>query len=248
MKKRGQVTTFMIVGLVLIFVVGASYLVNEFVLKSALERDAARLLTVPEKIKPIKENLDSCLSFLTIQGLKLAGSQGGYITFPSDNLPVNPRVPFSNTFEISPGLKVPYWFYETSNGIQKSQVLTLNEIQQQISNYLYDNFDICVEQLNNYVDQGYVFTINNKPATEVLINDEVAISKVTLPITIEISGLTFNLNDYPIIASVKSSFGRMYKIAKDIQTEEDKTNFFEEKTFDAMIAFSEIPGSGQESN
>ena len=79
MNKRGQVTTFMIVGFVIFVLVISFFIVRQYVLKSDLQRLSEKSLQVPEKIKPIKEKFDICLETITIDALKLAGSQSGYV-------------------------------------------------------------------------------------------------------------------------------------------------------------------------
>lgn len=236
----------MIVGFVLLLIIISVFAVREYVIKSSLQRQAEAAVTVPEKIKPIKDNFDSCIKFLTEQAITIAGTQSGYVNAPIDNTPINPTLPFSNSVEIATGINVPYWFYESPNGIQKSQVPTLEEMQTQIADYIKNNIGICSSGLNEFVPEGYDFQLPKNIQSEVTINDDLTISKVTIPLKISISGLTFDLSNYPVFAKINVPLGRMYKIARGIQAEEDVNNFFEEKTFDAMIAFSEIPVSGTE--
>ena len=245
MEKRGQVTTFMIVGLIIFFIVAGVYLVNQYLLKSALEREAERVSQVPQQIQPIKDHLDSCLKFLSVEAIRLSGSQGGYIDMPRDNLPTNSRVPFSSTLEVSPGIQVPYWFYETSNGIQKHQVPAMDEIQKQISDYLVVNAISCISGLNDFATQGFSFDVNFNISSDVEIQDDKVITRMTIPIAAKIKDVTFNFKNTPIVASIDVPYGKMYKVAEGIQKQDDE-GFFEEKTFDAMVAFSEIPVSGTE--
>ncbi|MDD5650550.1 MAG: hypothetical protein PHF86_09060, partial [Candidatus Nanoarchaeia archaeon] len=93
MEKRGQVTTFMIVGFILVVFVISFFIVRQYVLKSDLQRLTEKSLTVPEKIKPIKQKFDTCLESITIDALKLAGSQSGYVQVPINNVPINPSIP-----------------------------------------------------------------------------------------------------------------------------------------------------------
>ena len=246
MEKRGQISTFMIVGLIILLIVGGVFVVNQYVLKSALEREAERASRVPEQVQPVKEHFDSCLKFLTIEALKLAGSQAGYTKMPDDNFPTNPGVPFSSTLEVFSGIEVPYWFYQTSNGIQRKQIPTLPEIQKGIEGYITDNIATCTQRLESFAEEGYAFEVDYDVKSDILIQDEKTISKITLPIKITFKEAIFDLSNYPVVNSIDVPMGRMYKIARGIQNLEDKTNFFEEKTFDAMVAFPEIPLSGTE--
>ncbi|MDD5650833.1 MAG: hypothetical protein PHF86_10540, partial [Candidatus Nanoarchaeia archaeon] len=194
---------------------------------------------------PIKQKFDTCLESITIDALKLAGSQSGYVQVPINNVPINPSIPFSNTLETFNGNKVPFWFYQI-NGQQQKQIPELIDTQSQIADYIATNIKSCNSILDEFTQQGYEFDISYIVSPQVEIQDEAVISSVSIPIKISVSGLNFDLSQYPVVSNVKIPYGRLYKIARGIQDTEDKTNFFEEKTFDAMVAYSEIPLSGTE--
>lgn len=245
MEKRGQVTSFMIIGFIIFVLIASFFIVRQYVLKSELDRLAEKALQVPEKIKPIKQDLDLCLETIATEAVKLAGSQAGYIKIPTDNIPVNPSMPFSNSIEIFNGVKVPYWFYEKS-GIQTKQIPELVDTQSQIEDYILENIDNCNYVLEDFVNRGYAFNVSYRGVPKVEIKDEYTLVSISLPIDISIAEFNFDLSKYPLIANVKAPYGRLYKVARGIQETEDKTNFFEEKAFDAMVAYPEIPLSGTE--
>ena len=78
MQKRAQVTTFMILGLVILFVVLSIYVVNEYVLKTTVQKETEKASVIPEQIKIIQGYMDQCLKSVSEEGLLLISRQGGY--------------------------------------------------------------------------------------------------------------------------------------------------------------------------
>src|SRR3989344_8686679 len=112
MKKRGQVTTLVILGIIIIAVVGLTYYIINYGLKSEFEREQEKITTTSEFV-PVKNYFDSCIKSVALDGAVILGSQGGYINIPEDDYPIIPTLPFSNRLQIfnNDALEVPYWFY-----------------------------------------------------------------------------------------------------------------------------------------
>ena len=93
MEKRGQVTAFFIAGLVILVIVlayfGISYLIGGDLFKLDIESK----LEIPEKIKPVKMFMDSCVGNVAERGLSLMATGGGYIHLPEDPMPISPFNP-----------------------------------------------------------------------------------------------------------------------------------------------------------
>ncbi len=244
MQKRGQITVYLIIGFVILVAVVTIFLIRGGILKSSLERDIEKYANVPEQVRPVKEFMDGCLYGITSEALKRAGSQGGYVYVPEDNLPVNPITPFSNALSLSSGQEVPYWFYETSNGIQRSQIPDEDEVKEQISRFIIENIGVCVASLNGFSEDGYDFSIDYEPETNILIEDERTIVSVDLPVEVSLKDFNFNLDKH--FAIIEVPFGKLYDEARKIQEIEQTTNIFEEKTFDVIASYDEIPLSGTE--
>ena len=242
MKKKGQVTTFIIIGAIILLIVGGTFVVRNYVLKSVIERELEKAEAVPLQIKPVKAQLESCLNQITMEGVKQLEAQGGYIDIPVDPVPATPVNPFSNKLQVVPGLEVPYWFYETSNGVQKTQVPSKEEMQNQLASYINNNFLTCVTNLTSYTSSGYEFTEEKQPISKVLIQSDSVVVEVDYPLSITLKDLTFDLKKH--FAKFDSSLFDLYQSASNILKKENSENFFDERTIDMLAVYSEVPFSG----
>ncbi|MEW6063384.1 MAG: hypothetical protein AB1571_03405 [Nanoarchaeota archaeon] len=243
MKKRGQVTTFAIIAIIIVIGAISAFAIRNYLLKSSLERELERAVSVPVQARPIQSYLTNCLAQITSDAVKIAGLQAGYVTIPTDPLPTTPVNPFSNKLALPNNLNVPYWFYETSNGIQKSQKPKLENIELELASYISDNFPKCLANLTYFTENGYTFNAKEKPSAEVIIKDDSVLVGVNYPLIISLKDFNFELKKYLI--SVDTKLGQMYKIASNIINKENAENIFEERTLD-MLAIYDIPFSGTE--
>jgi len=243
MKKRGQVTTFAIIAIIIIIGVITVFSIRNYILKTSLERELEKSVSVPTQVKPIQSYITNCLTQLTSDAVKIASLQAGYIIPPIDSLPTTPVNPFSNKLELPNNLNIPYWFYETSNGIQKSQKPRLESIELDMASYINDNFPKCLANLTYFTESGYDFNAKEQPSTEVIIKDDSVLVGVTYPLEISLKDFTFELKKH--LASFDTKLGQMYKIASNIMDKENNENIFEERTLD-MLTVYDIPFSGTE--
>ncbi len=240
--KRGQITAIIIIGLLILIAVASYFYVRNYILKSDIERELEKAQTIPEQIRPVYYQITSCLTRITEDDIRIMSMQGGYLTLPTDKLPITPLNPFSNQLEILPGLSTPYWFYETSNGVQKYQIPTNLVMERQIASSIKDNFIQCLYNITTFTNQGYSFKFSENITAKSTIQDTKVLVEVDSPINIDYKGEQFTLN--PHVAKFDTSFGKLYNSANTIITELNKNNFFEEKTIDMLAVYSEIPYSG----
>ena len=73
MGKRGQVTAFIIIGLVLLFAIGL------FVLLKEILPDQPTSQRIPPGFEPVGELIDQCIALSLHDGLDILGAQGGWI-------------------------------------------------------------------------------------------------------------------------------------------------------------------------
>jgi hypothetical protein len=243
MQKRGQVTIFIILGLVILSSVGFIYLVKNEYFKSEFEKQRDKVI-VPEQLKPVSMYLDSCVASLAEEGAKLIGVRGGYYDgLPEDLIPRSVVNPFSNSLIVLEGLEVPYWFYLSANNLPVYQVPSLKIMESEILSYVSDNFyDYCVVELNKFVEQGYEIDIHEQQEdSSVNIKDTHIEIIYSFPIEAELNDVSFLIEKH--IVTVEATLGDLYKSAVNIIEKENEEFFLEEKTIDIMSVFDEIPYS-----
>jgi len=115
-KKRGQVTLFIILGIVLVLIVVLALFVRKIIVQ---EEPPEPVITtdVPAEIKPVQEFTEQCVYSVAKEGLIRLGQQGGYINTTIYGIIPNNLMPTSaNGIEFAPdsGLVIPYWYYMKS--------------------------------------------------------------------------------------------------------------------------------------
>jgi len=241
MKKRGQVTVYIILGILIVVLLGVVLYLNYYGLKSQFEREQARVSVLNEFI-PVKNYFDSCIRSIALNGANTLGLQGGYINIPIDEMPVNPTLPFSNRLQVfgNNALEVPYWFYETANGIQQVQVPSKKDMENSLGDYISNNINDCLLNFTEFKD--YEVSGFDDVKTEVTIDNEKIFIRVLSKLTAKYKGLTQEFENFLVILDVP--LGSLYNKSREILEKENTEYFFEQKTIDMLVLYDEIPYHG----
>src|SRR3989344_6255160 len=126
-EKRGQITLFMIVGIVLVIAL---------ILVLVIRYRTTIAQYVPEGLLPaqtggVERFIEDCTDIIARDGLSLLTAQGGYIYLPEE-IQYHPRASIDN------GIKVPLWHYFSDNRIP-SEVL----IESQLGRYIDEQLKSC---------------------------------------------------------------------------------------------------------
>ncbi len=132
MKKRGQITVFIIFGLIFLLF----FFIILFTKSYRIEKIGA---VSSGELNPIKNYVDLCAKSSASDALYLLGVQGGY-TAP-------PKLYFQSAYA-----KIAYWYYK---GEDTSP--TIEEMEQELSSYVNRALPECVENLDAFRDMGFEF-------------------------------------------------------------------------------------------
>ena len=241
MKKRGQVTIFIVLGIVILVAFGFLAAVRFNLFKTEFDRELAKS-QVPEQLRPVKIHIDDCLKSISETAVYTLSSRGGYLTIPTDIIPRSINNPFSNSLEIYSGHEVAYWFYESANAIQKQQIPTKESMELEISDYLNEHFSDCYYELGTYYNQGFEIELSPYTDSEVNIQNNHIEIMVDAPMYVALNDVTKTIEKHTIKLDIP--LGKFYDLSKKIIEEELESNFLEEKTIDMMDVYEEIPLSG----
>ena len=245
MKKRGQITVYVILGIVIVAALVGVFLLRGYITKSEFEREAEKF-KVNNDFVPIYNSYTDCVESITKDGIDILASQGGYIKIPRYEYVTNPLVPFSNKLDFfgNNNIEIAYWFYETGNGIQTEKIPTLDEMQQSLSEYINDNLFFCTSNFTDYNE--YIINDFKNFNTKVQITDNNIFVKVLSNFNVDYKGVNQKFDDLKI--SVDSSLGYLYSKAIELYNKEKQEDYFEEKTIDYLIIYDDIPYSGESFN
>jgi len=223
-RKKGQVTIFIIVAIV---IVGG--IVAYFALRDSFGE------SLPEDMRPVYDYYISCLENTVGEGVSLLGEQGGYIETP-DFVPGSPYIPFSSQLSFF-GQAVPYWMYVSGNNVLKEQVPTKNEMEVELANYVSDRLVDCdfsdfeAMGYDVYVEGGSVSSNIKESSIDVEVSNKITIFKGE-------QSTFVTSHDF----SVSSKLGKFYDMALDVYDYEKENMFLEYYALDVMRLYAPVDG------
>lgn len=235
MGKRGQVSTFILVGLLVMIVIGLFFYFKEYVIKPHY---------LPE-IEPLVLYTESCMKTTAADALAQASNQGGYVYLP-EKITRNPESYVNLAF------RVPYWYYQGENRMPSQK-----NIETQLSYYLTQNLNTCLKNFDAFKNK---FSLNaetnisqslsqlnvSQLQATVKLKDVVATLSVEIPLTVVVLQENLTTRFPRVETDVPHKLGSMYALAKAIMDHENKVAFLENYT-DEMIASSDyLPYEGME--
>lgn len=202
MKKRGQVTIFIVIGLVLVLVIG---LVYYFSVSSASKKGKADIISttqVSDDILEIKNNLNSCLEEKSSEALEYISFYGGYI--------------YNTPKYIEPfrGNDVAYAYYQGEFIYPKKK-----QMEEEMKDYLVDNFESCI----NTEAYSYVFEIK-EPKVTVTIDEDKVNFKIQYSFTLTKDKSSYDVSDkYEFKRYVR--LGYLYILMQNITAKEKELGY-----------------------
>jgi len=181
MKKRGQVTIFVILGLVLIIGIGLYFYVSSKHIRPDI--DVPRLAGDAGQVQ---EFVESCLEQVGRNGLTELGRHGGYIDptdikYTLEEFDYNALdqsesdMAFLNVNDESSG--IPYWYYSrSSRSCWHCEISTATPpvelMSYQLGLYVDKHLPECLEGFNSFKEQGFEITSLTNSSTLAIITEE----------------------------------------------------------------------------
>ncbi len=122
LKKRGQVTVFIIIGVIILFSTATILYIRGQITEQRISTEKEPVIKeVPGQVKVVSQFVEACIKQKAVEGLAALGEHGGYIDLDSDYMQQN-NVIFkqqlfastdSDYVELFEGsnVKIPYWYY-----------------------------------------------------------------------------------------------------------------------------------------
>ena len=232
MGKRGQVTIFIILGiLILLLIVLALYLYQN-------QRTAPQV--VEPEFLPIKNYVEECMNVVAGDALKLLGSQGGYI-----ELPVDIALDAQSYLSLGNGIiKIPLWYYQARN--RMPYLLKADgspSIEQQLDDYVSAHLTTCLQNFSVFTKQ-----FNIQPSKNIMTDISIGEDSVLVSVDYSLKIKDRTLNKIGTISKFQKEIPlqlkKMYTTAQNIMQAENNNMYLEKMTIDLMGMNPKIPFSG----
>ena len=224
-NKKAQITIFIIIGIIII---GA-------VISFFAFRDKLITEQIPASIEPIYNTFLSCLEDNTLTGIDILESQAGYIYLP-DFEPGSSYMPFSSQLNFL-GNPIPYWYYVSGNNIQKTQMPSVSNMENDLNNFIEEKINNCI--FDSYYAQGFEIIMGDSEAKTDIREKEI---EIDLAMNLEIS----NAEDSALIQNhniiIKTELGALYNSAKQIYEKEQSSLFLENYGIDILRLYAPVDG------
>ncbi|MAG47703.1 hypothetical protein CL617_03785 [archaeon] len=206
-KKRGQVTIFIILGIIIVAIIGVAYfLINQSA--KDIRQDAKY---DDSKLQPLKDYVESCIKFHGTEVINLLGRQGG---------------------SVDPGL-YQYYFDSKVSYLCHTDSFTacfnrkpnlIGHMENEIKSYLENNLRFCID-FQQVKEFGYNIDASDELTVSVSIGDANTIVNLDYPITIKKENTIIKENRFSETFNVP--LGRLAEVALDgVEEEINVGDFF----------------------
>jgi len=192
--KRGQVTVFIIIAVIVVaIVVGVVYFSSTGKSFGIGKTDTG----------PVNSFIQSCLDETLKEATEYVALQGGYYNEPV----VSKFYIFHN---------IPYYWLEG-----QSQVPEISTIEQEISEYMEDNMDYCLNDFQIFENTNYKIETFDIEISSLEILDNSVEAKINLPTTISMDEKVVEYKKFD--STISSDLKKVYDLSKKIIEEQKKT-------------------------
>jgi hypothetical protein len=151
MAKRGQVTTYIILGVIIILIAGTYFYIQSKQIQEQKAIEEKESVAVTAEGIAVTEYIKSCIDMTTKSGTILMGLQGGYTDLP-------PKY-FTTTYS-----DIPYYYDRGQISVMKTE-----DIENQLERFVNANMKSCIGNFSTFTEKG-VDVVAGSPIANVIIN------------------------------------------------------------------------------
>lgn len=223
--RRGQVTGFVIVAIIVVAVIGLF-----IAFRGNLFGD-----NIPSSLQPVYSRYSECVSQEVSNGVKLMQSQGGRIeigelSYASDFNPFSSHLNFL-------GFKIPYWYGLSGNNLVIENVPSMNNMENELESFLDQRINDC--DFSDFYAQGFLIE-KSEASTSVDIQDNLISVNVESPLTVSFGDTTARKSTHDL--SIDSKLGTLYNNAVSIYNSERQNSFFGNYALDVLQSYAPVDG------
>lgn len=215
-NKRGQVTLFVILGIVIVAII---------VLLLAFRKDILPKTGSPENIdatmQSIEKGIRQCMADAADEPIKRIGLQGGYLSTPEGSYRR------WNDYPIS------YLCYNLARTEScRNRFLTVGNMEEQLSEAITENMGKCLD-IQEFASLGLIKTIDVIPGDKLDVKVSISqdVVNIELNYKVEVKGSSGSKVKDKFEIAIRSPLGDLYEVAQDILDSETTFGRFDQLTY-----------------
>lgn len=202
MGRRGQVSAFIIIGIIVLILVGSVMLVSNYLAEKELEAEIEVIEFSPTAVRTFIEH---CFEESSKEAMISVSLQGGYFYTPEES---------SDQILAS----IPYYF-----DLGEKTFPTKEEIENEMSNFIVRKVPVCFGDFAVFKDQGYDFEQGEMQVTVEL--EDTSIFELYFPLTASKEDSTYSIDEI-FTYDIPVDFNNVYSIISEIVDEQElNTNY-----------------------
>jgi len=226
MNKKGQVTVFVIVAIVIVGLIALF-----FAFRGNLFRG-----NIPVALEPVYSRYSECISEEARNGISLMQSQGGRIDigdlgYASDFNPFSSHLNFL-------GFKIPYWYGFSGNNLVIENVPTKREMEDELALFVADRINNC--DFSDFYARGFLI---NREDADVSVSIEDNSVSVVVDSVLAVSLGDDSARKVTHNSNIDSKLGVLYNDAISIYDGERKSLFLENYALDVLQSYAPVDGA-----
>jgi len=225
LNKSGQITIFVILAIFLVVAVSSYFVFKGTIFPSK----------VSSTFEPVETQFLDCLGKKTSSGIRILETYGGYIELP-EFVPGSGYMPFSSELNFA-GVSLPYWNYISGNNLEKTQVPTKKDLQNQLESYLEEEVQGC--KFKSLRQEGYQIS-GGTPKVEVFIGDDYVRVFLNMDLAVSKGDESVLIKEHEV--EIDSRLGSLYDGAVKFYELERKEMFLENYSVDFLRLYAPVDG------
>ncbi len=244
--KKGQVTIFIVIGLVMLLSIFLFLRVKNNIIREEIAPGVSMIVEEsPSEFLPIQPFIEKCLIRTAGEGLKILGESGGYIYTgqlePGMSATEGDSVRFTKTSD----LIIPYWFYlesdnrcigECSFASKKLPLKGTRSVETELARYVDENIDSCLNGFDEIKELGFEVKENSRPKSKVIVAADDLVVQLDYPI--EVSRNQNRIEFQNFYSRIGLNLNKIYRMADYIARLEREYRFIERASLNLIVGFS----------
>ncbi|MFH1510730.1 MAG: hypothetical protein ABIF10_03485 [Candidatus Woesearchaeota archaeon] len=252
MRKKGQVTVFIILAIVMI-ISAALFIYVRYSGGISEEEKIPRIKEVPVEFQPINGFIENCLTQVATDALEKIGQRGGYIDPVSHGIATNYHAPTEAdavSFGTGSDLIIPYWYYLKSENTCSGTCLLKHgrpnlyrsqgepSIEGQIDRYVAEKFGSCLANRDELADQGYTVSSTGLARVETNVFARDVGIYIEHPVVVTRGDRTHTLQNFFVRIPVRLK--EIYSQATQLTNLESQYKYLESHFSNLIVAYSRL--------
>ncbi|MEK6816705.1 MAG: hypothetical protein AABY09_03765 [Nanoarchaeota archaeon] len=203
--KRGQITLFVILGIIIVAVIGVGIYFRQSILQQELSAETAEEEALIPEVRDFRDSVDECLDDAIVDNILLIGIQGGYANTPGNSLYLQEE-----------DLTIPYYYDNGRNAAPE-----LDKVTSELASAIDSQAESCIDTESF----PKLAIVPGQAISSVIIADEGIGVTVNYPIQVTSGDQAYSISrpfEYSYDTKLKGMLDAANKITN--QKIEDKSN------------------------